>query len=73
MNRYWLRERKYWWWDRPKEKLILWAVWKLPRGLVYQSAIRVIANATTGQWKNQIVPELTAMDALDRWEKSGGR
>ncbi len=42
-------------------------VWKLPRRLVMWCFIRVVANATTGQYSNQIVPELTAMDALDRW------
>lgn len=47
-------------------------VWKLPRKLVMWCAIRVIANATTGKYSNQIVPELTAMDAIARWEKQDG-
>jgi hypothetical protein len=31
------------------------------------AAVRVIANATTGEHGNQVVPELTAMEALNRW------
>jgi len=28
-----------------------------------------MSNATTGEYNNQIVPDLTAMEALERWEK----
>lgn len=42
-------------------------VWMLPRRLVMWCAIRVLANATTGPYSNQVVPELTALDALNRW------
>jgi hypothetical protein len=41
--------------------------WKLPRALVYWCAVRVICNATQGQYSNQAVPKLTAMIALKRW------
>lgn len=51
------------------ERVLLWFVWKLPREVVKWSAIRVMANATTGEYSNQIVPDLTAMDALQRWDK----
>lgn len=44
--------------------------WLLPETLVYFCTIRLIANATQGKYSNQIVPELTAMDALKRWEES---
>jgi hypothetical protein len=54
---------------RKAGKLFRWFVWHLPKRLVYQCAIRVIAHATTGQYANQIVPDLTAMDALERWDK----
>jgi hypothetical protein len=40
----------------------------LPRKLVYFCAIRLMAHATQGKWSSQNVPELTAMDALERWE-----
>jgi len=64
---------KYLWLDRKYlaskklERLLIKIVWRLPRRLVMWAAIRVIANATTGEYENQIVPELTAMEALDRW------
>jgi hypothetical protein len=50
-----------------------WLVWHLPRWLVYHSTIRLVAHATTGQYSNQEVPALTAMEALERWEKISGR
>jgi len=50
------------------EKFYKWLAWKLPRKLVMWCAIRLIANATQGIWKNQIVPKLTAMEAMKRWE-----
>lgn len=59
--RYWIK--------RKAESALRRFVWKLPRKLVYQCAIRVIAHATTGQYSDQVVPELTAMDALERWDK----
>lgn len=46
--------------------------WLMPRWLVYWCAIRLIAHATSGEWSHQIVPDLKAMDALERWEKSHG-
>ena len=51
-----------------KEKLCIWLAWKLPRGLVYWCAIRLMAHATTGDYGHVIVPELLAMDALKRWD-----
>jgi len=42
--------------------------WCLPRKLVMWCAIRLMAHATTGQNSNQIVPELTVIDALQRWD-----
>lgn len=51
-----------------RERFVMKLVYVLPRSLVYWCAIRLIANATTGIHENQVVPELTAMDALKRWE-----
>lgn len=39
----------------------------LPRRLAYWCAIRVIAHATQGEYSSQVVPELNALDALQRW------
>ncbi len=51
-----------------KERLVRWLVWHLPKKVVYWSAIRLGAHATTGEYGSQNVPDLTFMDALKRWE-----
>lgn len=55
---------------RRVERAKIAVAWKLPRWLAYWAAIRVMAHATTGEHGNQIVPDLTAMDALKRWERN---
>ena len=47
-----------------------WVAGRMPRWLVYHCAIRLIAHATTGKHGAQLVPELTALEALERWDKS---
>ncbi len=59
------------WLSKMREKALVWIVWHLPRPIVYWSAIRVGAHATTGLYSNQIVPDLTYMDALKRWDDKG--
>ena len=54
---------------KAKPKIVRWIVWRLPRSIVYWSAIRLMAHATQGPYSNQVVPELLAMDALERWDK----
>lgn len=51
-----------------KEKLAMWVSKRLPRRLVYWSAVRVLANATSGKYSNTEVPALTGMEALMRWK-----
>lgn len=53
-----------------REGLILFSAHLLPRWLVSAAAIRLIAHATTGRYGSTVVPELTAMEALRRWETS---
>lgn len=53
-----------------RSKFWIKLAWLLPEALVYFCAIRLIANATQGKYGNQVVPELTAMDALKRWEEN---
>lgn len=55
------KRRKY------TERAQLWLVYRLPRWLIYWAAIRLIAHATMGKYDKQVVPKLTAMDALKRW------
>lgn len=54
--------------ERLIEKFTQWLAWRLPRRLVYWCAIRVMANATTGQYADTIVPELTAVESLRRFD-----
>lgn len=56
------------WFNRRAEAILRWVVWRLPRTIVYWSYIRVGAYATTGKYSNTIVPELSMMDALKRWD-----
>jgi len=42
--------------------------WSLPKRLVMWCSVRLIAHATQGKYSETVVPELTAMDALKRWE-----
>lgn len=44
-----------------------WIAWHAPKELVYWCSIRLVAYATYGKYSHQIVPELTAMEALERW------
>jgi len=50
-----------------KEKLQMKIAWGLPKWLVMWASVRMIANATTGEYGSTIVPDLSAMDALKRW------
>ena len=50
-----------------REKLQMAIAWSLPEWLVYWCAIRLVSFATVGKWSGQVVPDLTAVDALKRW------
>ena len=47
--------------------MIYFLIKLIPRRLKYFIAIDVITYATTGKYKDTIVPELTAMDAIQRY------
>lgn len=55
-----------------QEKMWIKIAWALPRCLVYWCAIRLMAYATQGQYGNQEVPALLAIDALRRWNEKDG-
>lgn len=50
------------------EKFWIKLAWLVPKQLVYWCSIRLGANATQGNYSNQVVPELKFMDALERWK-----
>lgn len=54
------------------ERLLMAFVWRLPHRLVYWCAIRVWANATTGQFGAEEAPAVLFDDALRRWERHDG-
>ena len=43
--------------------------WWLPRGLVKWASVRLMVAGTQGAYGDTVVPELTALDALRRWER----
>jgi len=49
------------------EKIWIFIAWNLPKKLIMWCAIRLMAHATQEKYGSTIVPELTAMDALKRW------
>jgi len=51
------------------EKICTWLAWKLPRRVVYWASVRLGSSATVQPWENQVVPELTVAEALNRWER----
>ena len=55
-----------WWIQRQGDTVALGVARRLPHWLLYWGTIVAIARATTGKYENQIVPELRAMDVLDR-------
>jgi hypothetical protein len=53
------------------ERFWTWLAWHLPKKLVYWATIRAGAHASTGEWSNQIVPEMYFVDVLKRWDIAG--
>lgn len=49
------------------EKVYIKLAWFVPKQIVYWCSIRLIAHATAGIYSNQVVSELLAMEALQRW------
>ena len=58
---------KYWWAVK-RDKLQMAFVWMMPKWVIMWASVRMIAHATTGKYSGTVVPELTAMDALKRWD-----
>lgn len=56
-----------------REAVYRWISVRLPRELVMWCCLRVAAHATTGKYSKTVVPELTMMDAVKRWDDDRGR
>ena len=65
-----IRRDKMWDYEMKKlsDRICMFIAWHLPSNLIKWSAIRLMAFATIGKYSDTIVPELTAMEALKRWE-----
>lgn len=51
-----------------RERAARFIAWLLPRRVAYWAFLRVAAHATVGPYSTQVVPDLTCIDALRRWE-----
>lgn len=49
-----------------RERFLFWIAWRLPKSIVYLCGIRLWAHATTGQYGNTVVPEITASEVMQR-------
>lgn len=49
------------------EKLWITIAWILPRSLVKWCFVRVASSATTGEHADELVSQLTVLEALRRW------
>lgn len=55
--------------DKTRDKLSHWTARHLPKRLVMWCFIVVTSHATTGKYGKTVVPDLSAMDALDRYSR----
>lgn len=51
------------------EQAAMKVAWLLPESVVMWCYVRVGAHATTGQYSDTVVPELSMVDGLRRWGK----
>jgi hypothetical protein len=56
-------------WNKLKEKILMFIVWRLPRSMIMWSVIRCWAYATTGEHSDKRLNEVTWEMALKAWEK----
>jgi len=57
-------------WLKLSEKFLFWLAGRLPKKLTYFAAIRLVAFAIQGKYSKTVVPKLTAMEAIHRWEQN---
>jgi len=54
------------------ERFYWFLAFRLPVRLVGLCVVRVVAAASTGPYSRTIVPDLTATEALKRWDRING-
>lgn len=50
-----------------KIKFQMWIAWKMPKWLVTMCAVRVISHASTTDYSNTVMGDITAVDAYQSW------
>ena len=63
----WIRWQRYLKVTRTREAIPRKIAWLLPRQVAMWAYVRVGAHATTGQYANTNVCDLSMMEALSRW------
>lgn len=53
--------------QKMKENFLRELIKRVPARLVYVAGVRILAETTTGEYGKTVVPDLTAMDALQRF------
>jgi len=51
------------------DRFFKWLASVLPRRLIYWCAMRLVVHATTRKYSSESVPDLRAMDAVERWDE----
>lgn len=49
------------------ERIWVWLAWRLPRGLVYWCAIRLITAAYGGKYADRVMGTLTTGEVIGAW------
>ena len=55
--------------NKLKEKVITFIVWKLPARILYWAVIRGFSDATTGEWGNTHPDDVNYKMVMDRMSK----
>lgn len=55
--------------NRRIENATIWLARRLPKKLKMRVYFDILAHATTGKYGKTVVPDITAMDAVDRYMK----
>ena len=55
--------------SRYREKFEIWLAHRLPKRLAMRVYFDILAHATTGKYGDTVVPDITAMEAIDRYCK----
>lgn len=49
-----------------------WVAWHLPHDIAMWTFIRIVAHGTQGKHGHTVVPDVTAMEILKRWDEPNG-